>query len=124
MMFEADNVPTVDAYIAAQPAAVQPMLNEMRALVHRAAPQAAESISYDMPTYKLGDQRLVYFAAWKQHIGLYGLPAAVLDQFEAEVNPYRQPKGTLQIPYNQPLPVELIENLLRANLRRLQTKEA
>jgi uncharacterized protein YdhG (YjbR/CyaY superfamily) len=124
MMFEADNVPTVDAYIAAQPAAVQPMLNEMRALVHRAAPQAAESISYDMPTYKLGDQRLVYFAAWKQHIGLYGLPAAVLDQFEADVDPYRQPKGTLQFPYSQPLPAELIENLLRANRKRLQVMEA
>jgi len=123
-MFATDNVPTVDAYIAAQPEAVQSMLNEMRALIQQVAPQAAESISYDMPTYKLGDQRLVYFAAWKQHIGLYALPAAVLDPFETEVAPYRQPKGTLQFPYSQTLPAELIENLLRANLKRLQAKEA
>jgi uncharacterized protein YdhG (YjbR/CyaY superfamily) len=124
MMLATDNMPNVDAYIAAQPAAVQPVLDEVRALIRRVAPQAAESISYDMPTYKLGDQRLVYFAAWKQHIGLYALPAPVLDAFETEVAPYRQPKGTLQFPYSQPLPAELVEKLLRANLKRLQAKEA
>ena len=114
----------VDAYIAAQPAAAQPILNEIRALIQRAAPQAAESISYDMPTYKIGEQRLVYFAAWKQHIGLYALPAEVLDLYKAEVAPHRQPKGTLQFPYKQPLPVQMIEKLVGANLKRLQQMEA
>lgn len=114
----------VDAYIAAQPAAAQPMLNEIRALIQRAAPKAAESISYDMPTYKFGDQRLVYFAAWKQHMGLYGLPAEVLDQFALEVATYRQPKGTLQFPYKDPLPALLIEKLVQANLNRLKQTEA
>ena len=115
---------TVDSYIADQPAVAQPVLKELRMLIQQAAPAAVESISYDMPTYKLDGQRLVYFAAWKQHVGIYALPNEVLDQFADEVASFRQPKGTLQFPYSQPLPSELIRALVSANLKRLQTVEA
>ncbi len=100
------------------------MLNELRTLIQKAAPQVVEMISYDMPTYKLDGQRLVYFAAWKQHVGIYALPNEVLDQFADEVASFRQPKGTLQFPYSQPLPSKLIRALVSANMKRLKSVEA
>lgn len=121
-MADRDTPPNVDAYIAAQSDSVRPRLEQVRQLIKRAAPIAEESISYGMPTYKVNGARLVYFAAWKQHVGIYALPGSVLDRFKAEVSPYRQPKGTLHFAYNHELPAALLEALVRANLEQIQSR--
>ena len=67
----------IDAYIAAQPEHLRSMLAEIRAIILKAAPEAEESISYGMPAFKLHGKYLVYFAVWKNHIGLYPLPSGI-----------------------------------------------
>ena len=85
----------VDAYIAAAPKAAQPLLRQLRRMIKVAAPKAEERISYGMPYYHL-QGRLAYFAAHKNHVGLYALDG-----------------GTLQLPYGEPLPAEQIGRLVR-----------
>ena len=99
----------VDKYIAAAPKAAQPLLRELRALIKKNAPDAEERISYQMPYYHLHG-RLVYFAVHKNHVGLYALgqthEAAGLQRYVAS-------KGTLQFPFDEPLPAEKIARLIR-----------
>src|SRR2546425_7085682 len=73
-MVPAKKFETMDEYIESFPENVQSVLEKRRATVQEAAPEAVESISYDMPTFKLNGQRLVYFSAWKNHIGFYSIP--------------------------------------------------
>lgn len=105
---------TVDDYIAGFPAEIQTLLQAVRATVRAAAPQAEERISYRMPAlFQQGV--VVYFAAFRQHIGLYppvGDPAV-----QARVAPYAGPKGNLQFPYRQPIPHALIAEVVNARLR-------
>jgi len=103
---------TIDAYIAGCPPEVQPLLEQLRATIRAAAPDAHELISYRMPTFKLHGY-LVFFAAWKKHIGLYGNTTAALEAFKDELTPYVGPKGALLFPYMKPLPLELIGRLVR-----------
>jgi uncharacterized protein YdhG (YjbR/CyaY superfamily) len=108
--------PTVDAYIAACPPEVQPLLHQLRATIRAAAPEAKELISYRMPAFKLHGY-LVFFAAWKRHIGLYGNITAALEIFKDELAPYIGPKGALLLPYTRPLPFELIGRLVRLRVQ-------
>jgi len=102
---------TVDEYISACPAEVQPVLQELlteiRRVIHEAVPGAGERIAYQMPTITLDGRSLVHFAAWKHHIGLYPLPTAD-DDLQAELAPYDAGKGTARFPLDQPVPYELI----------------
>jgi uncharacterized protein YdhG (YjbR/CyaY superfamily) len=100
---------TVDEYIAAQSEAARPRLRELRSIIHDVVPAATESISYGMPAYKLGASA-VYFAAAKRHCALYGVPLA-------EVRGYKTSKGTLQLPLDQPVPAELVRELVLAKLQ-------
>lgn len=103
----------VDDYIAALPAEAQPVLQRIRNIIHAGAPGAVESIRYQMPTVFVDGHYLVYFAAWKHHIGLYPIPT--LDEaLEAEVTPYRAPKDSLRFPYRQPIPYDLFARLVAA----------
>jgi uncharacterized protein YdhG (YjbR/CyaY superfamily) len=99
---------TIDAYIAAQPAAARPVLEKMRQAIGNAIPAADEAISYGMPTYTLGGRVVVYFAGWKQHTALYPGSAQTFAAFEKDVAGYETSKGTLQFPLGEPLPVKLI----------------
>ena len=112
----------VDAYIAAQPAEVQPRLQEVRAIIKNAAPKAEEVISYQMAGYK-SDGMLIWFGAQKKHCGLY-MPGFkdVQMAFAAALAPYKMAKGTLQLPYDQPLPVDLITRIVLFRAER--NKEA
>ena len=111
----------VDAYVAAAPTAVQPLLEQLRAAVRRAAPGAVESIAYGMPSYAYRG-RLVYFAAWKRHVALY---AAIPAGADAEaIQPYLGAKSTLRFPIEQPLPIALIENLVRARASENEARSA
>lgn len=101
--------PEVDAYIAAAPKAAQPLLRQIRRVIREAAPNAEERISYRMPYYHLHG-RLVYFAAHKNHVGLYALGQT----YQAEgLQRYVAAKGTLQFPFGEPLPAAQIARLVK-----------
>lgn len=98
---------TVDEYIKAQPKDVQTVLQRVRRTLHDAAPGAEEKILYDIPTLTLNGKRLVHFAAWKEHLGVYPVPKGD-DAFARAIDPYRAGKGTLRFPFREPIPYELI----------------
>ena len=101
----------IDDYIAAQAAEIQPVLNELRDILRNALPEAQERISWSMPTYWKG-KNIIHFAAAKKHIGLYpGDQAAVV--FKDELAGFDVSKGTIRIPYNKPLPAQLITKIAR-----------
>mgnify|MGYP001258163369 FL=1 len=101
------SINSIDAYIATFPETVQGILKEIRAIINDSVPDVQESISYQMPTFKLNGKRLIYFAAFKKHIGLFGA-SGVIEAFPEELTAYAGPKGNLQFPLNQPMPYDLI----------------
>ena len=86
-------------------------LSQVRQIILKEAPDAVESISYGMPAYKTFGKPLVYFAGYAKHIGLYATPSGHA-AFEAELAPYKQGKGSVQFPHNQPLPEDLIRRIV------------
>ncbi len=102
---------SIDAYITAFPADIQQRLQAVRETIHAAAPEAEEAIAYQMPTFKLKGKNLVHFAAFKNHIGFYPAPSGIV-AFEEALAPYKGAKGSVQFPLNQPLPLELISNIV------------
>lgn len=110
---------SVDDYIAAQPAEIQPAANALRAAILRAAPEAEESISYQMPAYKWRGKRLLYFAVWKQHVALYGATSHMVEFFGRELAKYEITKGTIRFPSDKPLPVKLIERIAKFRLTEI-----
>jgi uncharacterized protein YdhG (YjbR/CyaY superfamily) len=99
----------MDEYIKAFPKDVQSVLEKIRQSVRKAAPEAEETISYRMPTFKLKGRVLVYFAAFRRHIGLY--PPAP-SEFKNEVSKYEGPKGNLKFPTGEPIPYDLITRIV------------
>jgi len=116
---------TIDEYIARFPAEIQAVLQEIRATIHTAAPAATETISYQMPAFAQQDV-LVHFAAWKTHIGLYP-PIAADAPFKAELARYEGPKGNLQFPLAEPMPLDLIRRIVQfrvqENIARAAAKQ-
>ena len=106
---------SVDQYIAAFPEETQKMLEELRRTIEAAVPKVTETITYNMPTFELNGRRLVYFSAWKHHIGLYPVPAGD-DDFQKEIEQYRSAKSSLNFPINKPLPVKLIRKFVKYRL--------
>lgn len=102
---------TVDEYIAMQTAEVQAILTKIRALIKRLVPDADEMISYGMPGYKLNKKPLVYFGAFKKHIGLYPTPSGI-EAFRKELSEYEGAKGSIQFPLDQPMPYDLIARIV------------
>lgn len=101
---------TIDEYIATFPAEIQKILQEIRATIKTAAPEAKEKISYQMPTFDLKGN-LVHFAAFKNHIGFYPVPTGI-EAFKVELSVYKTAKGSVQFPINKPMPVELITRIV------------
>jgi uncharacterized protein YdhG (YjbR/CyaY superfamily) len=109
---------TVDEYFAAASPEVRPILEEIRELVKRTMPDAQETISYQMPAFRL--KRVFFFyAAFKQHIGIYP-PLSDDDPLAAELLPYRGEKGNLKFPLSQPIPYALIARIAGALARQAQ----
>lgn len=102
---------TIDQYIATYPTEVQALLTTMRETIQAAAPSATEKISYGMPTFYLNGN-LVHFAAYKHHIGFYPAPSG-LKAFESEINQYKNSKGAVQFPIDKPLPLDLVDGIVR-----------
>ncbi|MDI9311910.1 MAG: DUF1801 domain-containing protein [Limnohabitans sp.] len=103
---------SVIAYIQQFPAPVQEIMHTLRNLILQIAPDAEESISYGMPAYKTHKKPLVYFAGYKNHIGLYATPSGH-EAFKDALANYKQGKGSVQFPLNEPIPYELIERIVR-----------
>ena len=113
---------SVDTYIATFPADVQEKLQALRAAIRSAAPETTESISYGMPTYKLNKAVVIYFAGWKQHLAIY--PALSGDEaLQRELAPYRESRGTLHFPLDQPLPLDLVRRAVKARLDEINATE-
>ena len=103
---------TIDEYISTFPENTQAVLEKVRQSVHKAAPDAVETISYDMPTFDLNGKHLVFFAGWKHHISLYPIPAGDA-AFQEKVASYKRVKSTLQFPLDKPVPYDLVEQIVR-----------
>lgn len=112
----------IDAYIAQFPPAVQEILQRVRETMRAAAPEAEEVISYQMPAFRQHGI-LVYFAAWKQHIGLYP-PISGDPAIEKAVAKYAGPKGNLQFPLDEPMPYQLIKRIVKLRVRQDHEKAA
>jgi len=113
-----DHAETIDAYIAAAAPEARPILRKIRTLIRKAAPDAEETISYRMPAFR-GNGILLYFAAFKNHIGLFP-PVDGDAKLDADLARYRGPKGNLKFPLDEPMPYELIGRI--AALRVAQDK--
>lgn len=107
-----DEFNTIDEYIKTFPEDIQSILEKIRETVKKAAPDAVETISYQMPTFKLEGKNLVHFAAYKNHIGFYPTPSGITS-FETELAPYIKSKGAVQFPLNKPVPYDLVEKIVR-----------
>jgi uncharacterized protein YdhG (YjbR/CyaY superfamily) len=101
----------VDTYIRSFPPNIQEILERIRETIQKAAPGAEECISYQMPAYKLNGI-LVYFAAAKNHIGFYPTGSGI-EAFKNEFSGYKWSKGAVQFPLDQPMPIELIDRMVR-----------
>jgi len=106
---------TIDEYIAGFPAEVQKILQKIRKTIHEAAPEAQEKISYQMPTFFL-QGNLVHFAAFKEHIGFYPVPTGI-EKFKKELSVYKQGKGSVQFPLDQPMPYDLITKIVKFRVK-------
>jgi uncharacterized protein YdhG (YjbR/CyaY superfamily) len=102
---------SIDEYIASFPSDIQEVLQSIRETVHKAAPDATEAISYQMPTFKLKGKNLVHFAAFKNHIGFYPTPNGI-EEFKEELSQYKGAKGSVQFPLAQPMPYDLISRIV------------
>ena len=112
----------IDEYIAAFPKGTQKILEKLRAVIKKAAPGATETISYQIPTFRLGIN-LVHFAGWKNHIGFYP-GAAGIEIFKDDLSSYEVTKGTVKFPIGQPLPIELISRIVKFRVKQSQEKAA
>ena len=106
---------TIDDYIASCPTNVQHTLRELRSAIKEAAPDAEETISYGMPAFKLNGI-LVYFAAHKNHIGFYPT-ASGIRAFKDKLSAYKQSKGTVQFPIDEPIPTDTVREIVRFRVK-------
>jgi uncharacterized protein YdhG (YjbR/CyaY superfamily) len=111
----------IDGYIKTFPENTQKLLEQVRLTINQAAPEAEESISYGMPAFKTNGKPLVYFAAFKHHIGFYATPTGH-KEFEKELSNYKQGKGSVQFPMEKPLPLDLIDKITRFRVKENLTK--
>ena len=110
-----NNAKNIDEYIAAFPEEIQAMLEQIRATISKVAPTAEEAIKYAIPTFVLNGRNLVHFAAFKNHIGFYPTPTGI-ESFQKELSKYKQGKGSVQFPLDEPMPLALITKIVKFNM--------
>ena len=110
----------IDDYIVSYPLEVQESLKQMREAVRNAAPETEEIISYQMPAYR-EQGVLVYFGAFKNHIGFFPTASAI-QYFQEELASFKTSKGTIQFPYSEPLPLDLITRIVRFRVQENKRK--
>ena len=104
----------VDGYIAKQPRQAQPVLKRVRSIVRQALPKAEETINYQIPTYRLHGQYVVYFAGWKHHWSLYPVTERIRQALGPALAAYEFRKGTVRFPLTEPVPTRLVQRIVRA----------
>ena len=109
-------VQNIDEYIASFPENIQVLMQKLRTTIKKAAPNAIEKISWQMPTFHQNGN-LIHFAGHKKHIGLYPGAEAII-AFEEELTQYKTSKGTIQLPLDKPLPLNLVTNIVKFNIKR------
>jgi len=113
---------SIDDYIEAYPKDIQKRLKQIRSTIKKAVPEAEETISYGMPTFNLNGRYLVYFAAYKKHIGLYPVPSGN-KEFEKDFSFYKTSgRGTIQFPLDKPMPLDLITKIVKFRIKENQRK--
>ena len=122
MLTQKKHFETIDAYIKTFPADVQRLLRQIRQTIRRTAPDAVETISYQMPTFKLGGTFLVSFAAWKKHIGFYPIPSGT-EAFKKEISPYRGAKSTARFPTGKPIPYDLVRQMVMFRMKENRERD-
>jgi uncharacterized protein YdhG (YjbR/CyaY superfamily) len=113
---------TIDEYINTFPVDIQAILEKVRQAIQKVAPEAAETISYGMPAFNLNGKRLVFFAGWKHHVSLYPIPAGD-EAFQQKISHYKRAKGTIQFPLDNPIPYDLVEQIVTLLLMEDPEKE-
>ncbi len=111
---------SMDEYIESFPQNIQDILNELREAIKEAAPEAKEKISYQMPTFYLNGN-LVHFAAYSKHIGFYPAPSGI-EAFKEQLSKYKGAKGSVQFPFDEPLPLELIKLIVKFRVNENMNK--
>jgi uncharacterized protein YdhG (YjbR/CyaY superfamily) len=111
---------TMDEYIARFPRNVRDVLEELRRVIRESAPEAEETISYGIPTFKLNGN-LVFFAAYRNHIGFYPTPSAI-EAFKKELSPFEQSKGTVRFPLDKPIPFDLVKKIVKFRVKENESK--
>jgi uncharacterized protein YdhG (YjbR/CyaY superfamily) len=111
----------IDEYLGEFPKSIQSILKKVRREIKKSAPQAAEAISYGLPTFKLNGN-LVHFAAFKNHIGFYPTPSAIV-AFKKELLRYKTSKGAIQFPIDEPMPLPLIGRMVKFRVKENLGKE-
>ena len=114
---------SVDEYIAGFPPDVQKIRRKMRTTIRKAAPDAEETISYQIPAFKQNGA-LVYFAAHRAHIGMYPITRTVNEQFSKELSPYAAGKSTARFPLDEPIPYALIKRIVTLRVKQNRAKPA
>jgi uncharacterized protein YdhG (YjbR/CyaY superfamily) len=104
---------SVDEYLAAQPETVRPKLEQVRAAIRRAVPEAVEGIGYGMPGYKLHGKPILYFAGFKEHYSLFAASGTFFETLADELAGYERRKGTVHFPLDKPVPVRLISRIAK-----------
>ena len=111
---------SIDEFIAGYPRDVQVILQQIRTTITKAAPDAEEAIKYQIPTFVLNGN-LVHFAAFKNHVGFYPTSSGI-EEFKEALSPYLGGRGSVRFPINKPMPLSLIDEIVKFRVREVQAK--
>jgi len=114
---------SVADYISLQPPAAQIVLERVRSTIRKALPKAEESITYNMPTYKMDGEPILYFAGWKRHYSLYPISKRVADAFHIELAGHEVNKSTVRFPLSEPVPTKLIASIAKFRAKEVAERE-
>jgi uncharacterized protein YdhG (YjbR/CyaY superfamily) len=117
------NFLSVDEYLASKPANVRAVLERVRNAIRKALPGAEETISYQIPVYKIDSVPVLFFAGWKEHYSLYPASDALVAAFQKELADYELSKGTIRFPLNDPVPLRLVQRIAKFRARQLSARE-
>jgi uncharacterized protein YdhG (YjbR/CyaY superfamily) len=109
---------TIEEYIESRPSSVRPLLESIRETIRATAPDAVETISYQMPCFKWKGKSLIHFGAWKRHIGIYPIPSGTAE-FETRIEPYVKGKGTVQFSLRTPIPLDIVRTMVTLRMNEI-----
>lgn len=112
----------IDRYIDSFPDDIKAILARVRLVIRKTAPEAEETLAYRMPAYRIKGKPLVYFAGYKNHVGLYATPSGH-SEFEKELSVYKHGKGSVQFPIDKPIPYDLIERIVKFRITDLNRSD-